>query len=171
MQTIFFQFSEDSDWTDQVKVLPSVSSEPKLSQDPGDSPLLGDEDSLPQPEVRSQTTSDTLSQGSYNLDNQPAISSAPPLLSMQTGAFQFDQTADQGSGHSEDIDEVGGPVTSPRRSDMGLSESDRQVVTAAETGGRVRRQLIHDDDKRQHQQFSREVGISSYRSCDVVIYW
>ena len=133
-----------------------------MSQDPEDSPHLDDEDSLPLPEVRSQTTSHTLSQGSYNLDNQPAISSAPPLLSMQTGAFQFDQTAVQGSVHSEGVDEVGGPVTSPRRSDMELSEGDRQVMAAAETGGGVRRQLIHDDDKRQHQQFLREVGIISY---------
>ena len=160
MQTNFFQFSEDSDWADQVKVLPSVSSEPRMSQDPGGFPLLDDDDSLPQPEVRSQTTSDTLSQGSYNLDN----------LSMQTGTFQFDQTADQGSVSTEDVDEVGGPVTSPRRSDMELSEGDRQVVTAAETGGGVRRQLIHDDDNRQHQQFSREVGIISSQSCDAVIY-
>ena len=159
MQTIFFQFSEDSDWADQVKVLPSVSSEPKLSQDPGDSPHLDDDDSLPQPEMRSQTTSDTLSQGSYNLDNQPAISSAPPLLSMQTGAFQFDQTAVQGSVSTEDVEEVEGPVTSPRRSDMELSEGDRQVVTAAETGDRVRRQLIHDDDCGQYQEFKKEVSI------------
>ena len=159
MQTIFFNFSEDSDWADQVKVLPSVSSEPKLSQEPGGSPHLDDDDSLPQPEVRSQTTSDTLSQGSYNLDNQPAITSAPPLLSMQTGAFQFDQTAEQGSVHCEDVDEVGGPVTSPRRSDMELSESDRQVMAAAETGGRVRRQLIHDEDYGQYQEFKKEVNI------------
>ena len=78
---------------------------------------------------------------------------------MQTGAFQFDQTADQGSVHSEDIDEVGGPVTSPHRSDMALSEGDRQVVAAAKTGGQIRRQLIHDEDYGQYQEFKKEVNI------------
>lgn len=130
-----------------MKRLPSESSEPKLSQEPEHSHPPGQDLTIPQPGVKSQTSSDTLSQGSYNIDTPPMISSAPPL-GMQTGAFEFDVAAHQSSNALRE-------ATSSHKDDKAI---DRTMT--AEKSDTERHQVISDDE--DGQQVLPEYQVCSY---------